>query len=128
MRHNDYILDVIEDFGTFLLKLTGQSSYHEELSAVNHDDSLGEAGLMGIMLKRMCAAGNINQAENMLFDALEEHPEPDYFFVALDFYKELASYSEKRLKECNFSKEEIATGINEVMRLAAENGVSQEQL
>jgi len=83
---------------------------------------------VGIMLKRMCAAGKINEAENMLFDKLEQHPEPDYFYIALDFYKELSTYPEQKLIDCDFSKQEIAAGMEEVIALAEEHGISQEQL
>ena len=127
---NDYIMDMIEDFGDLLLNIKEKitQSHSEEFSVVNHDENLGQAGLFGIMLKRMCAAGDINEAENLLFEELEVHPEADYFFVALDFYKELATYPEQRLASCNFSKEEIAAGMQEIMALAEENNITKEQL
>ena len=125
---NDYIMDMIEDFGEFLLNLRAKATHNEEFSIVNHDENLGEAGLQGIMLKRMCAAGKINEAENLLFDLLDEHPEPDYFYIALDFYKELSLYTDQKLTECNFSREEIADGLREVMDLAEQNGISPSDL
>ncbi|MBE6788076.1 MAG: hypothetical protein E7539_00225 [Ruminococcaceae bacterium] len=125
---NDYIMDMIEDFGDLLLNLKEKITHNEEFSTVNHDENLGQAGLLGIMLKRKCAAGEINEAENMLFEELEAHPEPDYFYVAVDFYKELASYNEAKLMSCNFSKEEVRDGMKEVIALAQQHGVSEEQL
>lgn len=125
---NDYIMDMIEDFGELLLSLKEKTTQNQDFSTVNHDENLGEAGLIGIMLKRMCAAGKINEAENLLFEELEEHPEPDYFYVALDFYKELSSYTEETLSQCDFTKQEIAAGMEEVIALAEKHGVSKEQL
>ncbi len=125
---NDYIMDMIEDFGEFLLNLKAKTTHNEEFSTVNHDENLGEAGLQGIMLKRMCAAGNINEAENLLFDLLDAHPEPDYFYIALDFYKELSLYTDKQLADCDFSRDEIAAGLGEVIALAEEHGISHTDL
>ncbi len=125
---NDYIMDMIEDFGEFLLNLKAKTTHNEEFSTVNHDESLGEAGLQGIMLKRMCAAGNINEAENLLFDLLDAHPEPDYFYIALDFYKELSLYNDNQLADCDFSRDEIAAGLSEVIALAEEHGISHTDL
>lgn len=125
---NDYIMDMIEDFGELLLNLKAKITHNEEFSTVNHDSSLGEAGLLGIMLKRMCMSGDINTAENMLFDALSEHPEPDYFYVAVDFYKELSNMSKEFLEQNNFTIEEIKSGMQEVIELAAQNGISKDEL
>ena len=125
---NDYIMDMIEDFGEFLLNLREKITHNEEFSVVNHDESLGEAGLNGIMLKRMCAAGKVNEAENLLFDLLDEHKEPDYFFIALDFYKELSLYTDSQLADCDFTREEIANGLKEVIALAEESGISPSDL
>ena len=125
---NDYIMDMIEDFGELLLNLKEKITHNEEFSVVNHDENLGEAGLNGIMLKRMCAAGKINEAENLLFDLLYEHPEPDYFFIALDFYKELDTFTDEQLSACDFSREEIVSGLNEVIALAEQNGISPKDL
>ncbi len=125
---NDYIMDMIEDFGEFLLNLKAKTTHNEEFSTVNHDESLGEAGLQGIMLKRMCAAGNINEAENLLFDLLDAQPEPDYFYIALDFYKELSLYTDKQLADCDFTRDEIAAGLSEVIALAEEHGISHTDL
>ena len=125
---NDYIMDRIEDFGQFLLNLKEKITHNEEFSVVNHDENLGEAGLNGIMLKRMCAAGKINEAENLLFDLLDEHREPDYFFIALDFYKELSQYTDSQLADCDFTRQEIAAGLQEVIDLAEQSGISPNDL
>lgn len=127
---NDFIMDMIEDFGSLLLNLKEKitQSHSEEFSVVNHDENLGEAGLFGIMLKRKCAAGEINEAENLLFDELEAQDNPDYFFVAIDFYKELSTYDDEKLLSCNFTREEIVSGMKEVIALAEEKGISKEQL
>ena len=125
---NDYIMDMIEDFGEVLLNLKAKITHNEEFSTVNHDETLGEAGLLGIMLKRMCSEGKVNEAENLLFDALYEHPTADYFYVALDFYKDLSAFSDEKLEKYDFSREEIDSGMCDVIELAAENGISREDL
>ena len=45
---NDYIMDMIEDFGDLLISLKEKITHNEEFSTVNHDEALGEAGLVGI--------------------------------------------------------------------------------
>ena len=34
--------------------------------------------------------------------------------IALDFYKHINDYSDEKLKELNFSREEIVDGLNEI--------------
>ncbi|MBQ9937617.1 MAG: hypothetical protein IJO86_04735 [Oscillospiraceae bacterium] len=125
---NDYIMDMIEDFGEFLVNLKNKSSHKEEISSVSHDASLGEAGLVGLMLKRMCLEGKVNEAENLLFDTIYEHPEEEYFFVANDFYKELLNMSDDWLLKNNFSREEIGDGMKEILKIAADYGISQDDI
>ena len=63
--------------------------------------------------------GKINEAENLLFAAVENdvHVDHDYFRVALDFYLKLNQYNDGYLELCHFSRAEADAGWVEITRL-----------
>lgn len=60
----------------------------------------------------LLADGKINEAENLLFQAIQTDTNIDYDYlrVALDFYLKLEQYPNDYLKLCNFSRVEISDG------------------
>ena len=70
-------------------------------------------------LMDLLADGKINEAENLLFDAVENdvNVDHDYLHVALDFYLGLDNYRDDYLALCHFSREEISMGWSEVTTL-----------
>ena len=70
-------------------------------------------------LMDLLADGKINEAENLLFEAIEINSTFDYDYVriALDFYLKLDQYNDNYLELCQFSRKEIETGWNEITKL-----------
>lgn len=116
MFENDYMMRQIED----CVKALGKVLFEKQSGA---DELFTEAGVLSetsflsYRLNRLIGEGKINEAENILFDALEIDPKPDLLKVALDFYATLEKRSDAELAEADFSREEILDGLQSVQKL-----------
>ena len=116
MFESDYIMRQIEG----IAKMLGQLMFHKKPETVEIFDAQGNVtteGLLWHKLKHMIILGQINEAENLLFSEIEETNSMQLLPVAIAFYRELAELSEKRLAECNYSAEEIVSGLQSVEHL-----------
>lgn len=70
-------------------------------------------------LMDLLAEEKINEAENLLFEAVKNdaNVDSDYLRVALDFYLKLDDCAEEHLARCHFSKTEINDGWSEITKL-----------
>ena len=93
-----------------------QKHMEEELSGVEYSISQ-DAMLLGD-LRIMTLAGNINEAENLLFERLLAEPSGHTFSVAGIFYRELSQLTDDELKRSAFSREEIMEGLQAIERIA----------
>ena len=66
-------------------------------------------------LLTMISEGHIDDAENLLFDRLEEG-NLSCFHVAVDFYLRLNKLSDNELDSLGFSREEIDTGLKDAAK------------
>lgn len=115
-KHNDYILDQIEMLGDFLRNVFIQSS--EPIAEIfNEDGSFSATNFLKYRLKKMVLEGQINEAETILFDEIEQSPEYSYLEVALYFYSELMKIDEQILIKSGFSEQEIIEGLNDIKRI-----------
>jgi len=73
-------------------------------------------------LRELIDEGKINEAENLLFDNIDEEIAENedgrkYLEVAIDFYSRLNDLSDKTLEEFGFERQEIDEGIREVAEM-----------
>lgn len=116
MFTNDYIMRQIENLSAFLGKVIFQKeTFHLDMFDENWDMS-GE-GMLYFRLKRMMDEGQINAAENLLFDEIGSRQPEKLLGVALRFYAELNQLSDERLLECDFSRQEIMDGLSQIKRI-----------
>ena len=117
MFENDYILKQIEMSTKFLAKLIfGKESPEYKLQY----DEIANAkpiDLLCLTLRRMIDEGEINEAENLLYENIEREARAEYLEIALDFYDRLSKLSADRLDECDFSRAEIFEGLENVKRI-----------
>lgn len=117
MFENDYILKQIEMSTKFLAKLIfGKESPEYKLQY----DEIANAkpiDLLCLTLRRMIDEGEINEAENLLYDNIEREARAEYLEIAIDFYDRLSKLSADRLDECDFSRAEIFEGLENVKRI-----------
>lgn len=85
----------------------------EKYEEVATQETLNE-DILERMLKNHIENGKLCDAENLLFNSLNEEATPQKIIVGLNFYNKLNEFDEKYLNEHNFSKEEIKEGIEEL--------------
>ena len=66
-------------------------------------------------IRSMVEAGQINEAENLLFDEVMD-TEPSYLEMGLSFYLYLNEFDDDFLYSSGYSREEIVDGINAIAR------------
>jgi len=114
----DYLMRQINDFSRALGKtLFNKSVPSEEI--VNPDGSISEEAMNKAILLKKIEDGKLNEAENFLFDVLNKSDDPAMLEVGVWFYAQLNKQSDKQLEQAEFSREEIADGLNEIKAMLA---------
>jgi len=87
---------------TVTYKLTDESNYTK-------------TNLLHIKLLELIKQGNLNEAENLLFEELDTKNKK-YIELALDFYDRLSELDNDFLERNNFSKEEVEQGLKAIAK------------
>ncbi|MCL2190332.1 MAG: DUF6483 family protein [Defluviitaleaceae bacterium] len=121
MIGNDWLSRQIEGIGRVVTAmLLGKSAVNE---IVSEDEENGESYetseemLLSYMLNNYISGGNINEAENLLFDSIEGNINEKKYKIAMDFYAELEKMADTTLHKYDFTRQEIFNGISDVKRL-----------
>jgi len=77
---------------------------------------LTEADRLYYEIERLLAESGICEAENLLFEKIDTGDEK-YLELAVDFYQKVNALSDKELQDADFSREEIQTGLIDIMRM-----------
>lgn len=110
--HYDWIMRQIEAIGAMLRYiLSGEKTHLVTFDAQDVTSSGGNE--LYLQLCAMVRQGQICQAEDLLFEALEE-PGRQVLDAAMRFYEDLNSFSDDALKAANFSRGEILDGLRHV--------------
>ena len=112
MFEQDYIMRLINEMVRAILKMIfnidTESPSAELLKDSEEEQTLDE-------LINMVDAGLINEAENKLYDITEDKNKKD-LEVAMLFYSYLNNQSDEYLEEHNFSREEVKTGLQGIIK------------
>lgn len=66
---------------------------------------------LAYQLQKGISQGRINEAENLLFEVIEQDKSAANLQAALDFYERLDALSDETLQARGFSREEIMEGL-----------------
>ena len=120
MLKNDYIMRKIEEWISmileFVFKIDKNSSPEKLLKLEESKEVLRD-------LKSKIDIGNINEAEDSLFEMLK-HKTQDSLLIGLLFYSYLNEKDSKFLKEHDFERDEIKTGIKDLLKEFNMNNLS----
>lgn len=120
MLKNDYIMRKIEEWISmileFVFKIDKSSSPEKLLKLEESKEVLKD-------LKSKIDIGNINEAEDSLFEMLK-HKTQDSLLIGLLFYSYLNEKDSKFLNEHNFERDEIKTGIKDLLNEFNMNNLS----
>lgn len=113
MFQNDYIMRQISALVQFLsMLLFGKTvPLYEKLDEQNPT----QGDLLHDALIRLLEHNRINEAENLLFEYLDEGMS-GMLNVVLDFYHRLNILSDEQLAKAEFSRDEIDTGLRDALK------------
>lgn len=114
---DDYVMRMIRDLARVLARvILGKDDINYTLP---EDEEFTVIDNLYKKLITMADSGQINEAENLLLEELEDQSS-EYFEMAASFYLHLNEFDDEFLEEHQFSREEINEGIE---RLGKEFGV-----
>lgn len=112
MLTEDYIVRMIRDMGQMLARVLGSQAWEPDRCAEVWEAAAGDCPPLLEELKALCGLGEINRAENLLFEELDFSDEST-FPIALGFYEHLNHFSDKELEAWDYSREEIFDGLRD---------------
>ena len=127
MFEEDYIMRVIKEMVRVLLKLL----FHidtESPSVELLEDAEEQAALQSLL--DMVDAGEVNEAENRLYDMLNKGNSKDAnanknsLQLALLFYSYLNDKNDKFLEEHDYSRDEIKQGLEDIVSISRLGGIT----
>lgn len=120
MLKNDYIMRKIEEWISMILEFVfkiDKSSSPEKLLKLEESKEILKN------LKSKIDNGNINEAEDSLFEMLK-YKTQDSLLIGLLFYSYLNEKDSKFLNEHDFERDEIKTGIKDLLKEFNMNNLS----
>lgn len=122
MFESDYIMRQIEAMSRVLGEMLFQKDNESgKIEVFDKQGYISGGNLLLYRLKKMILEKKVNEAENLLFDTIEQDPSEDYLKTAVVFYDELQKLSDGELKECDFSREEIYEGFKQIEEIYNQN-------
>jgi hypothetical protein len=119
MFQNDYLIREVCN----LARTLTMAFFHKETTSIEMFDEQGdvlESGLFYHKLKKLIGNSQINEAENILCEEIEQNRTLENLQVAIQFYKDLQELSDQTLLECDFSRQEIFEGYDYIQKLLQE--------
>lgn len=122
MFESDYIMRQIEAMSRVLGEMLFQKdSQSGEIEILDEQGTISGGNLLLYRLKKMILDKRVNEAENILFDTIEQDPDEEYLKTAVAFYDELRGLSDEELAACDFSREEIYEGMKQIREIYSRN-------
>ena len=116
---DDYVMRTISDLVKAIARLfLGKDNVDYDLPTDEKQDTEMDSRFR--RLTAMAEAGDLNGAENLLFEEVDP-ADKNYLEMSLAFYMYLNEFDDDFLYTNNYSREEIVDGINSV---CAEYGIS----
>lgn len=127
MVEKDYVMRIIHEMVRTILKLI----FHKEEETA--EELIFLEGVNQDLYQRLCTMaeeGKINEAENMLYEKLEEdgwqtEGNLEKLRLALEFYDALNTKDNDFLEEHDYSREEIREGIKDVLKRYGYGGLAE---
>ncbi len=112
MLTEDYIIRMIRDMGKMLARVLGSDGLEPEETIEEWAERSSGDSLFLKELYDLCDRGEINRAENLLFEQLD-FSDSTTLPIVLGFYQHLNGFSDKELEMGNYSREEIFEGLTD---------------
>lgn len=86
----------------------------EDNNEIINLDEADSSDYIRILLKSLVLKHEYNKAENIIFEEIKKNKSEKIYKIALNFYDLLMDQSDDKLKNGNFSREEIFQGLKDV--------------
>lgn len=116
---NDYIMRIVHDMVQMLMKLIFDL---DEDPVVDYMQQTEETEDRYQRLLNLANAGKINDAENMLYDMIDETDKAD-LFLGLQFYDYLNHFNSDFLSDADYSREEVREGMETLLNMYGYQGM-----
>ena len=98
--------------GQMLARVLGSQAWEPDRCAEVWEAAAGDCPPLLEELKALCGRGEINAAENLLFEELD-FSDPGTLPIALAFYEHLNRFTDQELEARDYSREEIFEGVKD---------------
>lgn len=116
MSSNDFFMRQIEAMGDLLTTLIFDQTAGSEEDEQYETQISSDIHTLLLDLRLMLAQKQINEAENLLFQRMEEDRDINFLDAARQFYAWLHEMDDEELARCDYSREEIREGIEAACR------------
>lgn len=106
----DYLMRQIEDMARLCSEVLF-AKHTEPLPVFDEQGNVTENGVLYGRLRMLCSAGQVNEAENLLFDRLDAPGGEALLPAAVQFYKDIQNWEDAALEQAGFSRAEIRDGL-----------------
>lgn len=114
----DYVKRVIDSISKMIFAISGgRNAIENNIEDENYNMKISEDDLLEVMVKKYLDDDNINEAENIIFEALKTHKSNRNYEIAVEFYHKINTYSDEKLESYNFSRNEIVDGIKTIEKM-----------
>lgn len=117
MIHEDYLMRQIQMMVAFIAKMVFKKDTISYTAIKDEGTNITHDGELYLDLMSRIKKGEINEAENMLFEAVQKNPNNALLEIALDFYNTLGEMPDEFLSDNNFSREEVCQGLCDILKI-----------
>ena len=110
--HQDWLMRQIEAISASLAYLLFDQKKHITQIAAE-EQTTSDLNELYRLLRSLTDQGKLCEAENLLYEAIDRE-DPEALSAGVRFYADLNRFSDPELASCNFSREEIADGLQEL--------------
>jgi len=114
--HHDYLMRQIQILTLCIAHHCNREQVVHEVTDPYRNEASNE---LYKLLMEMLADGKINEAEDLLFDRVEQEKinQEDVLDLAFDFYLKVNAFSDDFLELCHFSREEANAGWADITKM-----------
>jgi hypothetical protein len=114
MYEDDWLMSQIKLLAASIAKIVFRKE--TVLYEIGDEENLTESDELYLYLRELLNSGEINEAEDALFDVLTPGDQ-SVLLLAVDFYQRLNEWSDEDLVRRNFSRAELLDGLREAQRI-----------
>lgn len=115
MFNNDFILRLAEGIGNMSASVLGLKD-NRKMEVVQLE-GLSDSNIIKTIINKHLRSGKFNEAEDFLFNILENNPSEEIFQIGSWMYEELDKKSDEELISSNFTRNEIIQGTTDLCTL-----------